>query len=124
MATDPMPPTPLAPGLPTDEEKLWGMLAHVSALLMLASAVGQFIAPLVIYIIYKDKSKFIAFHALQSLYWQLAILLVGVVICGVGVLVTIPLGLIMAIVAGIKAYDGELYEYWVVGEWARRQVGI
>jgi uncharacterized Tic20 family protein len=124
MATDPLPPTPLAPGLPTNEEKLWGMLAHVSALLMLASAVGQFIAPLVIYLIYKDKSKFIAFHALQSLYWQLAILLVGLVICGVGVVVTVPLGLIMAIVVGIKAYDGELYEYWVVGEWARRQVGV
>ncbi len=124
MATDPMPPTPLAPGLPTQEEKLWALLAHLSGLLVLVSGFGQFIAPFVIYLMYSGKSKFVAFHALQSLVWQFAILVVGLLICLVGVAVTIPLGLIFAIIAGMRAYDGELYEYWVVGPWARRKVGI
>jgi uncharacterized Tic20 family protein len=128
MVTDSMPPTPLAPGLPTDEEKLWGLLSHLSALLILLSGLGQLIAPLVIYIVYKDKSKFVAFHALQELYFQLVMaavsIVVGIATCGIGLAVTIPLAIIVPIVAAIKAYDGTLFQYWVVGEWARRQVGI
>lgn len=128
MATDPLPPTPLAPGLPTDEEKLWGLLSHLSSLLILLSGLGQLIAPLVIYLVYKDKSKFVAFHALEELYFQLAMtvvsIVVGIATCGVGLAITIPVGIIVPIIAAIKAYDGSLFQYWVVGEWARRQVGI
>jgi uncharacterized Tic20 family protein len=28
------------------------------------------------------------------------------------------------IVAAIRAYNGELFEYWLVGNWARQIVGI
>jgi uncharacterized protein len=127
MATDPLAP----PGVPTsvtDEEKLWGMLSHLSALLILLSGLGQLIAPLVIYIVYKDKSKFVAFHALEELYFQLVMtvvsIVVGIVTCGVGLAVTIPLAIIVPIIAAIQAHGGTSFQYWVVGDWARRQVGI
>lgn len=32
--------------------------------------------------------------------------------------------LIYVIVAAIRAYNGELVEYWLVGSWARQIVGI
>src|SRR5687768_4657048 len=106
----------------TDDERLWGMLSHLSSLLVYVSAVGQYVAPLVIYFVYKDKSRFVAFHALQSLFFQLALLVVALVVTGIGLVtcvgffLLIPLGiaaLIYNIVAAIKAFNGEWFEYWL-----------
>lgn len=115
----------------TQDEKLWAMLAHFAGLLGYVTAVGQYAAPLVIYLLYKDKSKFVAFHALQSLFFQLLVLagfaLVGVIamLTCIGGLLAIPLSvaaLVYVIIAGIKANQGEWYEYWLVGEMARKSV--
>ena len=124
-------PEPLAL---TAEEKTWAMLAHLLALVLYAVVLGQYIAPLVIYMLYKEKSRFVAFHALQSLYFQLALIVVwilGVLLtiltCGVGIVVVIAVAIgsvVLMIMAAVKANRGELYEYWLVGRWARNQVGI
>jgi uncharacterized membrane protein len=85
---------------------------------------------------YREKSRFVAFHALQSLYFQLALLVTGLILvlltfvsCGIGAFVTAPLAivasvgaLVFIIVAAIKANAGEWYEYWLVGKWARQSV--
>lgn len=120
-------PSPLS-----DDERLWGMLAHLAGILGYLGGIGQYVAPLVIYLVYKDKSSFVAFHALQSLYFQLAVLaatalvvLVTLVTCGGGAMLFLPLSigaLAYTIVAAIRAHQGEWFEYWLVGEWARRQV--
>lgn len=120
----------------TDEERLWAMLGHLLALLGYVVWVGAYIAPLVIYLVYKDKSRFVAFHALQSLFFQLALLVIYA-ICVLLALtivlacVSIPLAVLVSvgalvyiIVAAIRAYNGELFEYWLVGRWARQVVGI
>ncbi|MDW8027037.1 MAG: DUF4870 domain-containing protein [Armatimonadota bacterium] len=120
----------------TDEERLWAMLAHLLALLGYVIWLGAYVAPLVIYLVYKDKSQFVAFHALQSLFFQLALLVVGV-ICALLALtivlacLALPVALVVVvgalvyiILAAIKAYNGELFEYWLVGKWARQIVGI
>ena len=107
------------------DEKLMAMLSH------LLGIPTSFIAPLVIYLIKKD-SKFVAFHSLQALFFQLAIM-VGYAIAGllwvvgIGVLLSGLVGLanlILAIVAGIKSYNGEWYEYPVVGRLARQMGGV
>jgi len=122
----------------TSDEKLWAMLAHLLGLLGYVSAVGQYIAPLVIFVLYRDKSKFVAFHALQSLFFQLALLALGTIgvivsllTCGLGFLVFAPLAGIVAvgalayvIVAAIRANQGEWFEYWLVGKWAKQQLGL
>ncbi len=116
----------------TDEERLWAMLAHLLALLGYVIWVGAYVAPLVIYLVYKDKSSFVAFHALQSLFFQLALLvLAAICIPLIFCLVGIPLVFLLSvgalayvIVAAIKAHNGELFEYWLVGKWARQIVGI
>ncbi len=120
----------------TDEERLWAMLAHLLALLGYVVWFGAYVAPLVIYIVYKDKSQFVAFHALQSLFFQLGLLVV-LTICGLLALtivltcIAIPVAilvivgaLVYIIFAAIKAYNGELFEYWLFGKWARQMVGI
>ena len=124
--------------MPTDEEKTWAMLAHLAGIAGYLGGVLQYIAPLVIFFVYKEKSKFVAFHALQSLFFQLALLVlvaglnaVGFLACGVGLFVTVPLsialavgGLVYCIVAAIKAHGGEMFQYWLVGGWARQAVGL
>jgi uncharacterized Tic20 family protein len=119
----------------TSEEKTWALIAHLSGLLgYLAAAVGQFIAPLVIWLIYKDKTRFVAFHALQSLYFQLCVsvgiavsALLGVITCGVGFVLTVVIviaALVYPIIAAIKSNSGELFEYPIVGRMARKQCGV
>ncbi len=120
----------------SDEERLWAMLAHLLALLGYVVWVGAYVAPLVVYLVYKDKSQFVAFHALQSLFFQLALLVVGaicvllaltiVLACiAIPAIALISIGaLAYIIVAAIRAYNGELFEYWLVGKWARQIVGI
>ena len=136
---EPMPDA-LPPGGPetmisvTQEEKLWAMLAHLFGLLGYTIALGQYVAPLVVYIAYKEKSKYVAFHALQSLYFQLLVLasliasvVVAFATCGIGAVLPAAIGvgaLIYVIIAAIQAYDGKLFEYWLVGKWARDSVGI
>jgi len=116
----------------SNEERTWAMLAHLLALLGYVIWVGAYVAPLVIYLVYKDKSSFVAFHALQSLFFQLALLvLAAICIPLIFCLVGIPLVFLLSvgalayvIVAAIKAHNGELFEYWLVGKWARQIVGI
>jgi uncharacterized Tic20 family protein len=115
------------------DEKLWGMLAHLLTLLGYVVVVGEYIAPLVIYLVYKDRSQFVAFHALQALFFQLlalaviiALMLFSVVTLGCGILLAAPLAIALAIavlvytiIAAIQANNGVWYELPIVGRWAR-----
>ena len=62
---------PQSPGLyaPTSDEKTFALLAHVLGIFL------GFMAPLVIFLI-KRESKFVSFHALQSLVWHIIYLIV------------------------------------------------
>ena len=120
------------------DEKLWGMLAHLLTLLGYIVTLGQYIAPLVIYLVYKDRSQFVAFHALQALFFQLLALAVGIalvlfsiVTLGLGVLLAVPLGIALAIavlvytiIAAIQANNGVWYELPIVGRWARNTLQL
>ena len=128
-------PLPGAPPITiSQDDKLWAMLAHLAGLAGYLGGVLQYVAPLVIYLVYKDKSQFVAFHALQSLYFQLAVLVAGIiaglitfVTCGVGAPLLVGIGvgaLVYVIIAAIKANQGEWFEYWLVGPWAKRTVGL
>lgn len=49
---------------PTQDERSMGLLVHILGIF------SGFLAPLIIYAVKRD-SKFISFHALQSLFWHL-----------------------------------------------------
>ncbi len=61
---------PAYPGQPTKDECTMAMLAH------LLQVFSGFIGPLVIFIVKQD-SKFVKYHALQSLIWQTAYMILG-----------------------------------------------
>src|ERR1700749_3049022 len=104
-------PNPVA-GVPTQDELTWGMLAHISAFaLFLVPALGCVIGPLIVWLIKRDQSEFVADQGKEALNFNISFLLASLV-CGalVFVLIGILLGvalffywLAMTIVAGIKA---------------------
>jgi len=63
---------PVGGGMSLQDERTWSMLAHLSVLLNLITGIGGPIAALVIWLVYKDRSRRVAFHALQSLWYQVA----------------------------------------------------
>ena len=50
----------------TNEEKLIGLFTHFSIFL------GGIMLPIIFWLIYKDKSRFIKFHSLQALFFHIA----------------------------------------------------
>jgi uncharacterized Tic20 family protein len=98
------------PTMPTSEERNVAMLAHV------LQFVGGFIAPLVIWIVYKDKSAFIADQAKEALNFQITLFIASVVlmISLVGLLV-LPILIIAAmvyyVVAAMEANKGVYFRY-------------
>lgn len=101
--------TPASPSSPSHEERLSAAIAHAG------TCVAWFLAPLVIYLIEKDRSEFAARNALQALLWSAFGTLVSAATCGAA----IPVFMAFHIYAAAKAYGGEPYEYPLVGEWAR-----
>jgi len=108
------------------DERTWSILAHLSMFLNLITGFLGPVAALIIWFVYKDRSQKVAFHALQSMWYQigwLVILAVGwtvtalllVVLVG---FVLIPVMAIVSVVpfvhAGYAAYrvsKGEGYRY-------------
>jgi len=133
-------PVPLSPS----DERTWAMLAHLSILLNLVSGFLGVIAALVIYLVYKDRSRYVAHQAMQAFLFQLIFwagggLLIGLMWAFVGALSAIligillipfaliltfiflllPLGaLVYGIVGALQCANGEDFRYWLVGDWA------
>lgn len=123
------------------EERTWAMLAHFSVLLNLITGFLGGIAAIIIYFVYKDRSRLVAYHAMQSFIFQsitwigagtLAGLFIGFgsalafliipLLClvpGFLFLLLIPISLIYGFIGGVKVNNGEDFRYWQVGDWVR-----
>ena len=110
----------------TQDEKTMAMLSYILGIFT------GFLGPLILWLVKKDQSKFVGFHALQALFLHAAVVL-GYILSGLLVFVfigflTYPaffiLGLVFSILAGLAANRGEWYEIPVIGPIARRQTGV
>jgi uncharacterized Tic20 family protein len=114
-------PAEEAPAELTQEEKQWGMFCHLSALLGLLVGGLTFVGPLVCWLLKKDTSPFVDYNGKESLNFQINILIytlisipIAIVTCGFGAVLTIAIliyGIVMPIIAGLKANNGEKYQY-------------
>lgn len=117
---------PVGGGMSETDERTWSMLSHLSGLLTLVSGIGGPVAAFVIWLVYRERSERVAFHALQSLIYQLAwavILVVGWTITGLLTIILIgfllfPVMIIASLVpfvhqvyAAIKVNRGQDYRY-------------
>jgi uncharacterized protein len=105
---------------PTESERTWGMLAHLSALAGLVLPLFGIIGgPLLVYLVRRDESPWVAAHAKEALNFNISVLIAAIV-CALLMLVLIGflLGtalfivwLVMTLIATIKASEGESYRY-------------
>lgn len=103
-------------GEQSSDDKLFSAVAHA-----LSFFEGGLVGPLIIYLLKKDESEFVAFHSLQSLYFGLAFFVLTLVTCGFGAILLVWPYLGFEAYAAWKAYEGEWYELPLVGKYAREK---
>jgi uncharacterized Tic20 family protein len=62
------------PGTYTSEEKLFALLSHLSIF------IGGILLPIIFWATQRDKSKFVAFNALQAIFYQLSYITLTMII--------------------------------------------
>ena len=121
----PSPPPP-APSGNESQARTWNMLCHLSALAGYIIPFGNVIGPLLIWQIKKNEFPSVEEHGKASLNFQLTVLIalvaggmvalilsfvcIGFLLIPVVVLVGLA-GLVFAVIAGLKANNGEPYRY-------------
>ncbi len=137
MPQQPVAPAPLSPA----EERQLAMFAHLGVLVNLFSGFLGPVVPLGIYLIYKDRSRYVAYQSLQGLIFQIIWWIGGGVLTGVvwtitGTLSAFLIGLICipfaciisamplvaliyGVYAGIQCNQGADFKYWLIGDWFR-----
>jgi hypothetical protein len=101
------------------EERNWGMFCHLAALAGFIIPLGNIIGPLVIWLMKKDESQFVDDQGKESVNFQISFIiyafvaaLLVIVVIGIVLLIALGVGmLVLVIVAGIKASNGEKYRY-------------
>lgn len=101
------------------EERLWGMLAHLSAFASYWIPFGNFIGPLVVWLIKKDEMPFVDDQGKESLNFQITLLIATAVVVaafcvGIGIILApllVVYAVVMTILAAVKANQGIAYRY-------------
>jgi uncharacterized Tic20 family protein len=141
------PPPPVArrePLSPSDE-RTWAMLAHLSVLVNLITGFLGPLAALVIYLVFKDRSRYVAYQSMQSFVFQLVFWVGGGALIGLmwaitGILSAVIIGILcipfallgtlvfgalplVALIYGpigaIETSQGRDFKYWLIGDWVR-----
>jgi uncharacterized protein len=106
-------------GLPTQEERTWGMVAHLAALALFIMPLGNILGPLVVFLVKRDHSAFVAAHAKEALNFNITFLLeaLGCILLlwfSIGILlaaILLVFWLVMTVIAALQANEGAAYRY-------------
>jgi hypothetical protein len=101
------------------EERQWAMFAHIGTFSSIFVPLGNIIAPIVIWQMKKHESEFVVDQAKESLNFQITLIiysLISILLCFIVIgffliFALVIFGLIMVIVGGIRANEGEYYRY-------------
>ncbi len=132
---------PVPVPLSQSDERTWAMLAHLSVLVNLFTGIFGPLVALVIYLMFSARSKYVAYHAMQSFLFQLVLWYgLGVMWAIVGTLSAILIGIVLipfaciltpffllgmaiapiyGIVGAVQTSQGQDFKYWLIGDWAR-----
>jgi uncharacterized Tic20 family protein len=143
MSNEPVSPPPNTnqPPLSQSDERQYAMFAHLSVLLNLVTGFLGVVVPLVIYMVYKDRSRYLAYQSLQALVFQLIWwvgggILSGIAWFGTSILSAVLIGLLCipfaciisamplaalgyGIYGGVQTSQGQDFKYWLIGDWVR-----
>lgn len=141
MTTETLHPTPVSSPMNPADEHVWATLAHLTVLINLFTGFLGPVAALIIYLIFASRSRYVAYHAIQSFLFQLVVwcglgvmwgvvglasaVLVGVVLIPLACVLT-PIFLVGMAIAplygvwgAIQTSQGRDFQYWWVGSWMR-----
>lgn len=101
------------------DERMWGMLCHISAFAFFVFPFGNILGPLIFWLIKKETYPFVDEQGKEALNFQisvtiygLAALLLSIVLIGIPILIALFFfDFILVVVAAIKANDGYHYKY-------------
>jgi uncharacterized protein len=115
-----------------EDERTWSVVAHLSVLAGLVGLVP--LGALIVWLLYKDRSPRVGFHALQALWYQLVwtviftvyvlvTVVLAIVTLGIAAIVLVPLAFLLALVplahgcyAAYKVNGGVDYRYPFVAD--------
>ena len=103
----------------TKDERLWAMIAHISAVAGFVFPFGNIIGPLLIWILKKEEFPFVDDQGKEALNFQISItiyvlisIILVFILIGIPILIVIGMfALVMTIIGAINAYDGKKYRY-------------
>jgi uncharacterized Tic20 family protein len=117
------------------------MIAHLSVLANLVTGFLGPVAAIVIYLVYKDRSRYVAYQSMQAFVFQLVAWIGGGALVGVAwaisgvlsavligllcmpfacILSFLPLGaLVYGVIGGVQTAQGQDFKYWLIGDWVR-----
>jgi uncharacterized protein len=114
-------PVPPPPGYASSEDKTWVLVAHFggAAAMFVSAGTGGWIPPLIAMLVQGQKSPQVRAHAVGALNFQLLLSIIGVIgwitACFVLGFIIWPiatlLGVIFGIIAGMRANEGQFYQY-------------
>ena len=105
--------------IPDKDELMWSTFAHLGFVAGMVIPFGNVIAPLVIWLVFKDRSSYVDYHGKEALNFQITVTL-AMIASGILILLLIGIFLLIAVVlltlvfsimGAIKANNGEYYEY-------------
>lgn len=106
-------------GLQTPEQKQMGMFLHLSQLLNLIIPLGGIIAPIALWQMKKDEMPGLDEHGKMVTNWLISSFIylvvsgvLSIVLIGfLGLFAVMIMGIVFPIIGGIKANNGELWNY-------------
>jgi uncharacterized protein len=112
---------PAGSAMSPQDERTWSVVAHLS---VLAGLLGLMpLGALIIWLLYKDRSPRVGFHALQALWYQVAWLVIWVIASIIGLVftvVTLGFGIVLVIPAALVLWLAPLahgcYAAYKVGQ--------
>jgi uncharacterized Tic20 family protein len=116
--SNPIPSSPVTPVYAqSSNERLWSVLCHLSY--FFGFALVSFLFPLIVYLVMRTDSTYVAHHARAALNFHLSLLLYFLisgalcfVVIGFPLLAAVAiLGLVCSIVGAVKAGKGIWYDY-------------
>jgi len=123
--SDAFSPPPSPGGEVSADQRQMALFSHLSSLSGLIIPLGNILGPLILWLVKKDTMPFVEDQAKEALNFNITLAIIGIVLTiitvvtfGIGAVLTVPLGillgiawLVLTIMAGLKANEGQYYRY-------------
>ena len=101
------------------QERTWGMLCHLAALLGLVGPLLNILGPFVVWLLKKNDFPFVDEQGKESMNFQISMTLMALlaallIVIKIGFLLLLAIGIvnvIFVIIASVKTSNGESYQY-------------